>query len=65
MSERYAITVIGKDAGDKRLMQLGFRVELIDRQGDTNDGGPTCIAACPDVATAERIKRALLLTEKA
>lgn len=50
--------------GDKRLKKLGFNAELIDLQGDPEDGGPVTLCACPDVETADRIRNALELIGK-
>lgn len=66
---RFLIISVGKPregadgvGGDKRLAAIGFPVELVESKSE--DGGPACIAACPDVATAARIKNALELIDR-
>ena len=42
--------------GDKRFLTVGLTREVV---GPGADGGPELIAACPDQASAELVKRAL------
>jgi hypothetical protein len=50
--------------GDTTLLKAGYTVELVDLQGDSEDGGPVSLCVCPDVDTAQRIRHALELTAK-
>lgn len=40
-----------------------MRYEVIDRQGDPDDGGPCVVAACHDKDSADRIAHALHLVD--